>query len=503
LTTDVLNSWASWAANLNVGAIPDRVLQRARLQHLSTAGALHTTLAAGQSLGLGLGRGKVPVVGSKRKVGAAQALRYHAGNAAAWDYNDQLLWGSASAGVCATWGEAAEANLGELLAATVAANELAGRVGAAGLLNPHSATSWTAPQALGSAVAIAKLRGLDASDTADAMALALSQGGVASGLASSPVVRARVAGSAAVSGLDAVNAAGEGIAGPRALLDDDRFFQALGCPVVLRNVFDQVGSAWLSEALWFKLTPGNPWHNVAFQALETIHDRHMRAADKRLRPDQWTHAEIRVPWPVWAAEAEVGREQLTWSLRTAYAVHSFTHQLSAEELGEAFWAERGHEVAELASKIQVVHAWEHTIDALVGLLDHSGGLLGGLSISQLKHALGAFRTALPDPGPPVGAELLELGKLHRFAGGVPAASFDAAAFRYVLPMDVKVHTTRGGFWPETRSLPEGSPGWDWEDTLSRVQAKFGAGDPERAERGAQLLLQDLDSGASGFVTALG
>lgn len=508
MTTSLLETWAEWSSTLQLSAVPDRILQRARLQHLSTAGAVHTSLAAGDAYGLGLGKGKEPALGSKRKVSAPQALRYHAGNAAAWDYCDQILWGPSGPGaVCAPWSAAHESTLGELLLGTVVANEIAGRVGAAGLLNPNSATGWTGLQSVAAAAAVSRLRGLDAPTTADALALALSDGGSASaaGLGQSHHVRARVAANAVLSGVRAVDAAADGIQGPRGLLDTDSWYEALGCPVVLRHVFDGLGQAWMSDTLWFKLSPGNAWHNVAFQALEEIHFRHMKAADKRLRPDQWTEAIVRVPWPVWAADerASVDRDGLTWSLQAAYATHSFTHELGAEEMGRAFWAEKGHEVQDLASRIRVEHAWEHTVGAVIALMDHGGGILSGLSLGQLKHAAGAFRTALPESEAPTGVDLLELGKLHRFAGGVPAGDFDPAAFRYTLPMDVKVHTTRGGFWPETRSIPEGSPGWDWEDTLARVQDKFGHGDEARKGRAAELLLRDLDSSAMDFVKALG
>ncbi|HJN78309.1 MAG TPA: MmgE/PrpD family protein [Myxococcota bacterium] len=505
MTTSLLATWAEWSTSLQLGDVPERVLERARLQHLSTAGAVHTSLAAGQALGLGLGRGKEPALASGRRVGQKQALRYHAGNAAAWDCCDQILWGPAGPGsVCGTWSSAREHTLGELLLATVIANELSARVGAAGLLAPNSATGWTGLQAVAAAAAIARLRGSSAETTANALALSLSDGGCAStaGLATSHHVRARVAANAVVAGASAVDAASDGIAGPVSLLDTDAWYQALGCPVVLRHVFGGLGTAWLTDTLWFKLTAGSPWHNVAMQALEEIHSRHIRAADKRLRPDQWTEAVIRVSLPVWAADqvASVDREGLTWSLRAAYATSSRAHQLGPREFGESFWAEEGGDIAELAGRIRVEHAWEHTVAAIRGLAEQ--GILGGLTLGQLKHAAGAFRTALPGPETPAGADLLELAKLGPLAGGLSAGAFDPRAFRYVLPMDVKVHTTRGGFWPETRSLPEGSPGWNWEDTLARVQAKFAGGDPARTELAQELLTRSTESSAEDFVSAL-
>jgi hypothetical protein len=50
--------------------------------------------------------------------------------------------------------------------------------------------------------------------------------------------------------------------------------------------------------------------------------------------------------------------------------------------------------------------------------------------------------------------------------------------------EVKLFTTRGGSWPERRAVPEGSPGWSWQDTVERVLARHGAPDADALLRAA-------------------
>ena len=65
--------------------------------------------------------------------------------------------------------------------------------------------------------------------------------------------------------------------------------------------------------------------------------------------------------------------------------------------------------------------------------------------------------------------------------------------------EVKLFTTRGGSWPERRTIPEGSPGWSWGDTVGRVLDRHGAPDAEalmsasRTAPGAQWVASILGS----------
>ncbi|MCP4806989.1 MAG: MmgE/PrpD family protein [Proteobacteria bacterium] len=511
----VLSDQARWAASVTFDQLPDDVVQRARLQHLSIAGAVRFSSATplGAQL-LGSSRGKERLVGSPKKTNKRAALRFHAGMAAAWDHQDHILWGPVGPGsVCATWSEASGHTLGELLTATVVANEISARLGASGLLAPGSGLGWGGLQAVAAAAATAKLRGLDATRFAHALALSLAGSSAAAltGLARSPLTRALASAEPVVAGVEAVDLAQAGGTGPLDLLDGDGWQKALGCPVPLHAAFSGLGTTWLTRTIAYSLTPGCLHHKVAFQALVEILDRHMRAADKRLRPDQWTECVIRVPWPTWSMEhmSGVGADSFSWSLKSAYAAYALTHELGATEVDPAFWADRRDDLRELMGKIRVEHAWEHSATALTSLFELGGPLLSGVGLPQLKHAMGAFKTTLPAPDAPHATDLMALAKarpdkllggLGRHAGDL--SSFDTSAWRYVLPIDVKIHTTRGGFWPERRDTLEGAPGWDHANTVERVQEKFAAGDADRVSRSALLLVSDGSSDASEFVAAL-
>ena len=66
------------------------------------------------------------------------------------------------------------------------------------------------------------------------------------------------------------------------------------------------------------------------------------------------------------------------------------------------------------------------------------------------------------------------------------STIDLQAFRFTLPVDLRLSTTRGGFWPETRIVPEGGAGESLEQLSTRAENKFAAGSSEHAERAAKV-----------------
>jgi len=66
-----------------------------------------------------------------------------------------------------------------------------------------------------------------------------------------------------------------------------------------------------------------------------------------------------------------------------------------------------------------------------------------------------------------------LDRIRHSSGDLAEARLDEWQFRF--GTEVRLHTTRGGSWPERRSIPEGSPGWPWDRTVDRVQAERGEG----------------------------
>lgn len=136
----------AWASSLRVAALPDGVTRRVRAQVLSTLAAAH---AAVHSKAFGVvartvarwGRGESPMVASGARVGLHAALLANAAATVAFDYDDYLFLGHT--GHSAVWtslllGAQLGARPEEILAAIVAANEVAGRLGAACFYGPQN-----------------------------------------------------------------------------------------------------------------------------------------------------------------------------------------------------------------------------------------------------------------------------------------------------------------------------------------------------------------------------
>ena len=70
------------------------------------------------------------------------------------------------------------------------------------------------------------------------------------------------------------------------------------------------------------------------------------------------------------------------------------------------------------------------------------------------------------------ARLLRAAIGLRKVAAVELTQVDVASWQLHLPVEIQLYTTRGGRWPERRSLPEGSPGSDWSHTRAFVLRRF-------------------------------
>ena len=101
------------------------------------------------------------MAGGKR-TSAHAAARVHSARAAWTDRLDHMLGGPTGVGsVTAAWSASKGSSLGDLLTATVVANEVAGRVGAALMLGPHYGAGAGWVYASSAAIASGRLMGLD------------------------------------------------------------------------------------------------------------------------------------------------------------------------------------------------------------------------------------------------------------------------------------------------------------------------------------------------------
>lgn len=405
----------AWAASLDSGSVPADVMASARLQQVGLAGAARQ-LAALPSLA---GRGN----GAPGRVARFLAV----------PFDDHLPGGRTGFGAGPAAWEAARGSLADLLTAMVAANEVAGRVGLATTYQRAPGAVDVRVPRVAAAVVRARLAGAKAAELERAVIGAL--GGAAS---ITPAEAA--AGSAAASVAAGRSEPGE--LGADAL-------PALAPP----------SRAWLTRQLAVGRFPGLPATTVALDGLDVILGRHLRAGEKRLRLDQVERIEVRVAFGPEALEQAVGSlappSLGAYSLAEAMALLVAHHELGVGWLEAGVSGERSADVAGLAERVSVVHDWKLSVRKALALSSALGPVLGGQGRRKALRAGLSRLNGLPDPEAILAALreqpwTLFAGLGH--TGGLEACDLETAA---VWPTELKLYTTRGGWWPERRRAATG------------------------------------------------
>ncbi|MCB9777777.1 MAG: MmgE/PrpD family protein [Alphaproteobacteria bacterium] len=513
----IVTELARWAHDLSVDDVPSRVLERVRLQHLHAAANVRAVADREQAASFAASLDSVarnrktaaPTVlgGSVDRRGAA---RLHAALGTWLHRHGWLLGGEVSmAATTAAWACARGHRLDELLVATVAANEVAGRLGLSLFLHPSPEETWGHVQAVGATVAAGRLLGLDAQQLAHALALTLCTEIAAPHRARFGGDGGRLAIGAApvAAAFDAVALAAAGMRGPLDILD------APGgpledTPVPLRAAFGGRGQAWLSTTLAYPQSPAPRGVQAAVQAVGEILDRHVKAADKRLRVAQVDRIEVAL-----CADGMRSARHERLSAWDAEALHSdlprllgllvSNHDIRPSALRDELVLAQAEEISIVAGRVSLEHSWRRTATATLQFFDVMAPVFAGIQKAELAAAF----TARVGQG---GGGVPELKDLPLVAQLRPAALADR--FRYQsgdladvrleelqfgLGADVRLYTTRGGCWRASRDIPAGSPGWPWDDTVAWVLDAWGDRD-----RAAALLAHDGGDDADGWAAAL-
>jgi 2-methylcitrate dehydratase PrpD len=517
-----LSRFARWATELRWEDLPRDVIERARLQHLFTAGVIREVAGRGVAAGLrnsvpGRGKATLLVPGDEPGTSTPEgAVQVHAALACLVDHVDQLFWAMPSpASVPTGWAHVGRCSLEELLVATVIANELGGRLGAATLFGPAPDLAGSHVQALAAAAVAARLAGLEEKETAQAYALALSHVGPGhwTTLHGQGLARGLAVAGAAATGGKAVALAAQGGRGDLALLDNAPGLFERVAYLPLRAAFGGLGETWLTRTLSFPPHPGSLLVQVPVQGVHEILKRHIKAADKRLRVDQLHRIEIQAGFLTCAAEKVATRwpgihaGTVTRSPSRAIGVLVAAQALGAEQVDPGWLSKHRDEVAAAAGRVEILHDAERTRAMADHLVEVMGPLFAGVTTEEMEHAGHRAKHALQWPHQ---VPLLHLfsrpSHLDRLVEKARKSSgdfsqVDARAFRLPLGADTKLYTTRGGWWPEHREIPEGSPGWNWEETVRNV-ISLGAGGEEGPEARQALLVADAGTRGSGWVRQL-
>src|SRR5256885_3209755 len=254
----VCQRWGGGAASLPASAGPESVAERARLQAASV-------LAAARA-----GAEDAAPFAAVAPDGPAGEVYRGAAASIAHDWDDYLYMGHT--GHSAVWAARALTDDEErALAAQVAGNELAGRLGAALFLGPHNGQFWASIHCAGAAAAAGVALGLDAGTLAHALAIALYQPpyGLMPGFMGPPT-KLLTAAEPAAAGVRAALLAADGVTGALDVVEARdgllRHFAYAPRPGML----GALGRVWLTDTLAFKSRPGCAYVQAAIDgALRT------------------------------------------------------------------------------------------------------------------------------------------------------------------------------------------------------------------------------------------
>ncbi|MFC1654534.1 MmgE/PrpD family protein, partial [Myxococcota bacterium] len=384
----LIERMAEWAISLKLEDVPERVLQKAKLQTLSMLAAVYagystraarairevilSTRASGRATVFPQGELTSPTVSVVANAAASMAL----------DFDDYLFLGhTGHSAVLSSFGLAQELGSpgADTLLAQIVANEVGGRLGASVVLGPQNGQLWTHLHALSSACAGAKLMGLDPGQTAHAMAISLYQPPMAlwPGFMG-PDSKLLSAAYPARDGLMAARLASWGLTGPLDVLEHPAGFGAHFSNHFLPAMFTGLSQSWVTDTLSFKIYPGCAYIDSAMDALFDLIETFEKEQERPLHPADVITASVRTT--LLSAEMDrLGRSQagdplspvrINFSLPYSLAIGFLARRLTPQELGEEELQKKKDEIHFLAEKFEIVHDWSMTLEMFERMAEH-------------------------------------------------------------------------------------------------------------------------------------
>src|SRR3954463_10210125 len=364
-----IEQFANWVAELSLEAIPDRVIERARLQAMNTVAAAlagSTAPAVGrlrEATSYWAAPGETGVIGSDEEWEPAAAAYANAAASIAHDWDDYLYMGHT--GHSAVWAARAIADVtgasgDDVLAAQIAANEIEGRLGAALFLGPHNGQFWSSIHCAGAAAAAARLRRLDPEQTAHAIAIALYQPPFRLGPGfMGPDTKLLPAAEPVAQGIRAAILAASGFTGPLDVIENRRGFLSHFSYAPRAELLDGLGDSWLTDTLAYKEHPGCAYLQPAVEAVLRLQSENGFEAGAVAR------IAVRAGWLTTTMEKLGPGEPMTavrvnFSVALSCAAALTAGRLTHEELTPGWLAEHDDELRDLATRVHLEHDWEQT-----------------------------------------------------------------------------------------------------------------------------------------------
>ena len=473
---DITSAVARWVASLGRADIPPSVVARARLQTVSVlaailAGARRPQLAAARDAARGWGSGDDATVFPAEPRAPLQTACYlNAAASVSLDYDDYLFaghTGHSSVVASLAYAEMLDASGEDYVVAQVAANEVAGRLGAAMLLGPHNGQMWTQIHALAGACIGARFLKLDEERTGHAIGIALAQPPWPLAPAFfGPDSKMFFAAEPLCSGIRAATLATGGLTGARDIIGGAGGLLEKIASRALPSMFGGLGSAWVTESLAFKVVPGCAYVDTPVEAMQRVmtafadkHGRALAADDvESLRVDAtlFTDGMERMSAP--HRTGALRAADVNFSAALSLGVLVACGELNARALDDDSLSANRDAIEAVASRTSVAATEE------------MNARIGGLA------EIGIDPIRLFDPA---------------YEPSLDGADF--GRYRTSFPARVTLLTAAGEEYAAEVDEPTGAPGRPFEETEAAVRAKFltearGAGlDPAEALARASAL----------------
>jgi len=441
---------AEWAVGLRAKDLPDSVRERAGLQAMC--------IAAGRAAGE---EAAAPFAAVAPDGPVGEVYR-SAVASIAHDWDDYLFMGhTGHSAVPAAAAFAADPE--RALLAQVAANEVAGRLGAALFLGPHNGQFWASIHCASAAVAASLGLGLDVELTAHALAIALYQPpyGMWPGFMG-PTSKLLTAAEPAAAGARAALLAAEGMTGALDVIEHPRGVLASLSFAPRPAMFGGLGSVWLTDTLAFKRLPGCAYLQSVGEA----------ALAPGLRAAEIASVEIEAGWLTCEME-ELGRGpdltpiRVNFSATLSTAIALLAGRLTPAELRPAWLAAHEAEIRSLAARVSLSHEPALTAKTLLGTLEAGASPdLGLRDLLRIRRRLSDVNMDGANPGPAIARAVAADRGLRRFLGRSLRGRFggdtsdpgideiDTAALRMTFPSRLRIRLRDGS----TRVVEGTEPG---------------------------------------------
>jgi 2-methylcitrate dehydratase PrpD len=449
LPVTICEEIAEWVAGLTPADLPADVVERARLQ----AACVEAGRAAGE-------RAAAPFAGVAGEGPVGEVYR-SAVASIAHDWDDYLFMGHTGHSAVPAAAAFAASEERRLLA-QVAANEVAGRLGASLFLGPHNGQFWASIHCASAAVAASVGLGLGAERTAQALAIALYQPpyGMWPGFMG-PTSKLLTAAEPAAAGSRAALLAAEGMTGALGVIEDPRGVLASLSFAPRPAMLGALGEVWLTDTLAFKRLPGCAYLQAAAEA----------ACASGVDATEVEAVEVEAGWLTCEME-ELGRGpdlspvRVNFSATLSVAIAMIAGRLTPAELEPDWLREREREIRALARRISVRHDPALTARTLRGTLEAGAAPpLGLRELARLRRRLRDANMADANPAPALAAALRADRGLRRALasqvrgrlggeGDPGIARLDTRALRMSFPSRLRIRL-RGG---STRVVDGAEPG---------------------------------------------